>query len=644
MKDRLDPFTNFRELTRFRKLSAFWTAALVGMAALLVTVGVLQYRWTSQITEATETRMGNNVESLMLDWHLDFYQRFAAICVALQVGPDSGEHDDWIAYRERYNNWKRIANHPAFIRNLYIWETSQPSRPRLLRFGSAQTPLEEVNPPDAVGRLLERLRDRSADINEALRAWEFAKEDEQAPQQLQERGRNVSRDTPLTGWQFDQSIPAIVHPLIHHAYGDEKEEQRRAVDWIVVVLDMTALRQGILPDVTQKYVANDQYELGVTIGGEAGQLIYASDELANSSLPAHVDATMNIFGPPPESTEGYFWQAFKNGNSLTGLEWHSFSGPVWFPVLQYGREQQPWTLILKNQNGPLLTAVGQLRRRNLIISAMVLLLLLGGMGVVAVATHRAQRLAKLEMEFVASVSHELRTPLSAIFSAGENISDGLIEGKAALMRYGSIITGQATQLIDLVDQVLLFAGTRDGSKHYLLRPLPIEEIVRAVQENVAALVLEAGATIHVVLEENLPHVLGDRGALIRCLQNLVTNAIKYSPPNCEIEIGAAAKRDGSVVREIGIYVRDHGVGIACADLPHIFEPFYRSPQVISAQIHGTGLGLALAKGIAEAMGGGLSVVSEIGKGSTFTIHLPVLDFGKRAESRLDQEEWVNRDE
>jgi two-component system sensor histidine kinase SenX3 len=620
MKRRVQPPAKLGEFTEFRRWSSFWTTALLGMAALLVTVAVLQYRWTSQITEATETRIGNNVESLMLDWHLDFYQQFSAICVALQVGPDSGAHDDWRAYRERYAHWAHGATHPKMVENLYIWETSQPSAPRLLRIGTWEMQLQHVEPPEKLRQLLGRLKERSASIGEGLEAWEAVR----GPQALHGNNPIPARTSPLTGWQFDQNIPAIVHPIIHHSLGPEQGLGKvGAIDWIVIMLNFDAIRHQVLPDVTTKYTAGDQYELSMGLGGGTEGLIYTSETDARSARPAPPDATMNIFGPPPESTEGYFWQVFKNGNSLTGLEWHQFSGPVWFPVFQYGRHQPPWTLTLRKQNGSLLAAIERSRHRNLITEALVLLLLMASMTLVVVATHRAQRLAKLEMEFVASVSHELRTPLSAIFSAGENIADGFIDGKAALKRYGTIITSQATQLIDLVDKVLLFAGTRDGSQHYQWKLLPLQEIIKAVNENIAGLVQERECTVETSLHRDLPYISGDRSALTQCLQNLVTNAIKYSPRNSKVLIAAEADHPGASKREMRIHVRDQGVGISSSELPHIFEPFYRSPAAVSAQIHGTGLGLALAKQLAEAMDGKLSVVSEVGKGSTFTLHLPV---------------------
>jgi signal transduction histidine kinase len=122
----------------------------------------------------------------------------------------------------------------------------------------------------------------------------------------------------------------------------------------------------------------------------------------------------------------------------------------------------------------------------------------------------------------------------------------------------------------------------------------------------------------------LPQVTGDLSALSQCLQNLITNALKYGSEQHWIGIQTRLTEHGLSGKEIQISISDRGIGIDAADLPHIFEPFYRSPLVAAAQIHGTGLGLPLARSIAEAMKGELTVTSVPGRGSTFTLHLPCL--------------------
>ena len=124
--------------------------------------------------------------------------------------------------------------------------------------------------------------------------------------------------------------------------------------------------------------------------------------------------------------------------------------------------------------------------------------------------------------------------------------------------------------------------------------------------------------------QDLPCIIGDLSALSHCLQNLVGNAIKYSGQARWIGIRAfldEARIPGH--REIQISVQDRGIGVDKLEVAHIFEPFYRSPAVSAAQIHGTGLGLPLARSIAEAMNGKLTVESKLAIGSTFTLHLPI---------------------
>jgi len=135
-----------------------------------------------------------------------------------------------------------------------------------------------------------------------------------------------------------------------------------------------------------------------------------------------------------------------------------------------------------------------------------------------------------------------------------------------------------------------------------------------------------GFVIERQIEGDLPPVMGDLSALTQCLQNLVGNAVKYGGEKKWIGLMASrGTAENGTGPEVRISVADHGMGIERSELAHIFDPFYRSPRVVNMQIHGTGLGLSLAKRIAETMGGALTVASEISVGSSFTLHLPALE-------------------
>jgi signal transduction histidine kinase len=255
----------------------------------------------------------------------------------------------------------------------------------------------------------------------------------------------------------------------------------------------------------------------------------------------------------------------------------------------------------------------------------------------------ALKLAKLQMDFVASVSHELRTPLAVISAAAQNIADGVVDEKEQLAKYGGVIRSHTRQLNELVNQILSFASTKAGRAHYFLRPLQVSGLIDTVLHNTREVVKEAGFVVEALVEPDLPEIVGDLSALSQCLQNLIGNAVKYGGTHPRISLRAFQhKADDSPFEEIRINVEDHGIGIDSSDLPHIFEPFYRSPVVAAAQIHGTGLGLPLARSIAEAMGGKLSVVSKLGVGSVFTLHLPITAKGDRETATLTPDSFIRQ--
>jgi two-component system phosphate regulon sensor histidine kinase PhoR len=185
-----------------------------------------------------------------------------------------------------------------------------------------------------------------------------------------------------------------------------------------------------------------------------------------------------------------------------------------------------------------------------------------------------------------------------------------------------VIGNQARQLFGLVEQILLFAATRQGRLRYALRPLQVHEVIDASLASTARLIEAEHFTVECDIDENLPEIAGDAAALSQCLQNLITNALKYGQEKRWIGIRAEVGGQTTADKEIRISVSDRGPGIGDDDLPHIFEPFYRSASARVAQIHGTGLGLPLSRSIAEAMDGRLTVISSAGHGSTFTLHMP----------------------
>jgi signal transduction histidine kinase len=287
----------------------------------------------------------------------------------------------------------------------------------------------------------------------------------------------------------------------------------------------------------------------------------------------------------------------------------------------FGQEPGRWRLLVQHQSGSLEAAVAHLRRRNLGVSFGILLLLTVSVALLAATSRRAHRLAQQQMEFVAGVSHELRTPVAVIRSAAENLSHGVVDGGDRVKRYGNLLETEARRLGEMVERVLQYAGIEAGLAAGARVSLAPSEIIEGAIESSLPMLDPEQITVEREYAPNLPTVLGDGIALRSAVQNLIANAAKYGGRDRWIGIKTeqAQHRRRSEVR---ITVSDHGPGIPAAELPHIFDPFYRGADAVARQIHGNGLGLSLVRQIVAAHGGRVTVTTRAGIGSSFTIALP----------------------
>jgi signal transduction histidine kinase len=234
-------------------------------------------------------------------------------------------------------------------------------------------------------------------------------------------------------------------------------------------------------------------------------------------------------------------------------------------------------------------------------------------------SRRAERLALLRAEFVASVSHELGTPLAVIKSAAENLIDGVVESPRQIQEYGTMIRDQGNRLERLVDQALAVSAGRSNPSRFEVRPVEIAPIIEKSLQATEQILREAGFSVRTEIGENLPVVMADPEAATKCIENLLGNAVKYAGENHRVSIRAWSATQTSAP-EVQVSVQDEGPGIPAGDLEKIFEAFYRGNTARDSHIRGTGLGLHLVKKMMEDMGGSVSATSEPGRGSCFTLH------------------------
>jgi two-component system, OmpR family, sensor histidine kinase SenX3 len=611
-----------------------WAVPLL-LAGVLIALALLQYRWSREVSEAATTRMQTSLQESMMNFRLDLARELATMSLQLQ-----GENAASVEARglsQRIGEWQRTSPLSGLILNVFVWR----------RADQDGLPLRLLLQPERF---------------EKMTAWpgefEAAREVLLSPNFSDEKRSNLSpalrpkrtgESQPATKGAIlgaiDQSVPLLIVPATRSGESI----------WLIIQLDRVVLRDRLFPQLTERYFGDgrsSEYEAAVlstgtlSTGNDQTQIIFASSPGFNQGEQRRMDATLNLFGVPavrmgqPQSAAGSLDRG--NGFSPAGGPGLPMGQPgmgffkIRFDPIHSGQNDRDWQIVAKHRTGSVTAAVARLRRRNLEISFGVLLVLAASVTLIVFNSQRARRLATLQMEFVAGVSHELRTPVAAILSISENIVDGVVANEAQLLRYGGMIRNQARLLQHLVEQVLRFAALQRPNTSYTIRPIRIGDLINEVVENMATMIAASGFAVERDIAPDLPEVNADFGVLSQCVQNLMTNAIKYGGEQKWIGLRAALSRR-SVPALINLTVEDHGIGIDADELKHIFEPFYRSPKVIESPVHGTGLGLSLAKNFAEAMGGWLTVTSEPGRGSAFTIHIPVASHRDTQSQSLELE-------
>ncbi len=256
--------------------------------------------------------------------------------------------------------------------------------------------------------------------------------------------------------------------------------------------------------------------------------------------------------------------------------------------------------------------------KSLLLTAFVLCLLLVGIILTLRAASREMSLAAAKSSFVSNVSHELKTPLALIRLYAETLELDRVKDEQQGKDFLRTINGETRRLTQLINNILDFSKIEAGRKEYRFVSSDVAEIVETVLRTYEYQLRDAGFEVSTRIDQGLPMVAIDAEAISQAVVNLLNNATKYSEDAKKIEVAVAA-RDS----HIAIEVADHGIGILRSEQQKIFEKFYRVSTTLVHNTKGSGLGLALVKHVVEAHGGRVLVDSELGRGSRFTILIPI---------------------
>ena len=233
-----------------------------------------------------------------------------------------------------------------------------------------------------------------------------------------------------------------------------------------------------------------------------------------------------------------------------------------------------------------------------------------------IALEKANR---LKSEFLATMSHELRTPLNAIIGFAEVLRDEVAGTLSTEQKeYLGDIHGSGQHLLNMINSILDLSKIEAGKLELHYEEFPVKEAINEVLNTIIGFSNKKGIHIHTHIHEDVPSITVDKVMFKQIMFNLLSNAVKFTPENGRVTINASLMN-----QHVQIAVNDTGIGIKSEDMVKIFEAFRQIDASYARRYEGTGLGLTLTKRLVELHGGKIWVISEFGKGSTFTFTLPI---------------------
>lgn len=605
---------------RSRALSQRLPFAIAAVLLLLLAVlAVLQWRWIGEVSALEQQRLRASLMTAGFRFTHDFDREIARAFLFFHPGPAEPTQERLERVFHQYRRWVSEAPYPRLIRDVFLVRPGVAGGPAIQVLRPAEQRFEPCPWPADLAGVKRRLAGGM-----------------HSPPPGHPPG---PRGFDMELW-VDGDAPALVVPLVFfrgpHPRQARGEDDPFADDLLVLRFDRDVISKEILPALARQHfetAEGSDYAVAVVEAHDPRRVLFRSDPRVPMAAFDHSDLSLGFLGLRPFD-ELRRLEGRPGDRGMEELRKPSSPAPFWHhqrpPEPSHGggrrHETGEWRLMAKRRDGSLEHAVLAIRHRNLAVSLGILGLLAATTGVLVMATQRAQRLARLQIELVAGVTHELHTPLTAIRSAGQNLADGVVAEPGQVRRYGALIEGEGRRLSDLVGQALEFAGIQSGRRVYHPRPVEVGEIVDGALADCRWRLQEKRVEVERDVEPGLPPLLADPAALRRAVANLIENAVKYGGRPGWIGIRARRAPSG----QIEITVADRGPGIRREDLPHLFEPFFRGRDAATGGIPGSGLGLSLVRHIAEAHGGRVTVASgAAGEGSAFTLHLPAA--GSRTE-------------
>ena len=525
----------------------------------VLVLAILQYRWIDEVSNAQQTQAKSHLreEIRLLSDAFDTEVTRAALAFDIPPGPPSSMYGEM---ERTWATWNRDARWPRMISGLSFLE-SQSSGWRVRQFGDPATfDVSSIPPGESSGA--------------------------SPPSRL--NAKFLDQDLFIDG------NPSLLRPL--PSLSEPLGEPR--MNWVLIRFNERYLADAVFPQLLERYsTAEDRAEFQFEIVARTGPT--GSGDIMFADLFHYRPDCLTKHGVVSTAMSPDGYRTHGAGRSPNGI-FNTSSGPVLrsdvdqaIPLntlLQtVGQCLMPldppghglMQLVVRHPQGPISAVFNRFRRRNEIVSGVVLATLLAALAVLLISTERARKLARMQTVVAAGISHELRTPLASLRVAADDLKSGHVINVEQARRYGEIIEAQSRRLGHVVDQALALTGS-PASSSPCLRAVSVPEILSAAVNAVAPSLSASRIVIEKRVAPDIPRILADPESILRCLTNLIENSVKYAGSGAKILLSAqACRHSGRPMVEVT--VEDRGPGIPDDEANAVFEAFYRGASEPAVQ-------------------------------------------------------------
>lgn len=614
----------------------------------LVLLGAVQLAWIGHVSESQRNvALASLGESMRLVANqIEYETRLLLTTFSPDADIDADQRLE--RYLQRYLSWNELSLHGPVLKRIPFYETAALGSENLTQLDGPSRRVDATAWGDELDPVRRHILRVGTEYDPAINSrW-------------------------LSTWMFHPEAIAVFRPIgeaLSHPRGDNPFS---VAGWLILQLDLAAIRDHLLPEILNDHFAsssvNDRYTVSISLEGSR-LFTYEPSREAASRAGSAASGTDGYRLRPAHLADAQDWAgeadlaqrlllssgpiqgvaSRRGGGQRVSLRnpvdvsvlWHeerdgTLESPrpgaegdaafeIWsVPPRLFLVVDEPRRLSLEARHVemPFEAAMNLQYKRSLAIGMGLLVLLAGSVAIVTATGRSAARLAEARMEAATSQSHQLRTPLAVILVLADNMARGMLGPGEKVVQYGGLIREYGQRLSRIVDRTMQLSAIDSFEERYSLTLLDASTVATDALEEARPLIEGAGFVAECSSAEGLPMVRADAEALRQSVVDLLSNAVKYGLPGRWLKIETSEASAGRR-REVRIRVQDRGPGIPRSEADKIFEPYYRVVNDANSSIPGTGLGLNLVRERVNAMGGKLTLETEEGRGSAFTIHLPV---------------------